>query len=78
MATDTSSLRKLFVHDEETVMRLMEQYWDSFEDATLVPDKEPYWVITMKRPRRRQVAELRGSASDNDLSTFAKKQESKT
>ena len=49
---DDVNVKKLFVYNDETMIRLMDQYWDFFEDATLIPDGEPYWVVTMKRPKR--------------------------
>jgi hypothetical protein len=67
MAHDPSPLRKVYVYNEETMLRFMDQYWDFFEDATQVPDKnDPYWVVTMRRPKRRtDVVELRPSPPDN-------------
>jgi hypothetical protein len=52
--TSDEKVKKIFVYNDETMIRLMDRYWDIFEDATLVPDKpDPYWVVTMKRPGRR-------------------------
>jgi hypothetical protein len=71
-------LKKIYVYNDETMVRLMDRYWDIFEDATLVPDKpDPYWVVTMKRPgRRAEVVKL----TDADIGPppdFVKPEESK-
>jgi hypothetical protein len=75
MAHDPSPLRKIYLYNEETMFRFMEQYWDFFEDATQVPDKnDPYWVLTMRRPKRRtDVVELRPNPDNGAPSTSAKK-----
>ncbi len=80
MAHDPSSpTRKVFVYNEETMIRFMDLYWDFFEDATLVPDKtDPYWVVTMKRPRRRtEVVEFRSGPDVDPAPTFLKQEPKK-
>jgi hypothetical protein len=79
MAHDPSPTRKLFVYNEETMIRFMDLYWDFFEDATLVPDKtDPYWVVTMKRPRRRaELAEVRTNPDIDLPLTFTKQDQKK-
>ena len=65
--TDDANVKKLFVYNEEAMIRLMDQYWDFFEEATLIPDSEPYWVVTMKRPKRATVEANAAPARRPDL-----------
>ena len=77
MANDPSNpLRKIFVYREATMLRFLDLYWDVFEDATEVPDKnDPYWVVTLRRPRRTEIVELKSNPDVSLAPTFVKKQD---